>query len=55
VIGKRDGHISWGPSAVLNSAGEVVAHLPLKKTGLPVFDIAGRLQIRESSGAAIPF
>jgi predicted amidohydrolase len=39
VTGQRDGQISWGPTAVLNPAGEVVAQLPLEKTGLLVFDI----------------
>jgi predicted amidohydrolase len=39
VTGERDGRISWGPTAVLNPAGEVVAQLPLEKTGLLVFDI----------------
>ena len=43
VTGKRDGRISWGPTAVLNPAGEVVAQLPLEKTGLLVFDIPCRL------------
>jgi predicted amidohydrolase len=39
VTGERDGRISWGPTAVLNPAGEVVAQLPLETTGLLVFDI----------------
>jgi predicted amidohydrolase len=39
VTGERDGRISWGPTAVLNPAGEVVAQLPLEKTGLLVLDI----------------
>ena len=39
VTGERDGRISWGPTAVLNPAGEVVAQLPLEATGLLVFDI----------------
>jgi predicted amidohydrolase len=39
VTGERDGRISWGPTAVLNPAGAVVAQLPLEKTGLLVFDI----------------
>ena len=43
VTGERDGRISWGPTAVLNPAGEVVAQLPLEKTGLLVFDIPCRL------------
>jgi predicted amidohydrolase len=42
VTGKRDGRISWGPTAVLNPAGEVVAQLALEKTGLLVFDIPCR-------------
>jgi predicted amidohydrolase len=43
VTGERDGRTSWGPTAVLNPAGEVVAQLPLEKTGLLVFDIPCRL------------
>ncbi len=43
VTGERDGRISWSPTAVLNPAGEVVAQLPLEKTGLLVFDIPCRL------------
>jgi predicted amidohydrolase len=43
VTGERDGCISWGPTAVLNPAGEVVAQLPLERTGLLVFDIPQRL------------
>jgi predicted amidohydrolase len=39
VTGERDGLISWGPTAVLNPAGEVVAQLPFEKTGLLVFDL----------------
>lgn len=39
VTGERDGRISWGPTAVLNPAGEVVAQVPLEKPGLLVFDI----------------
>jgi predicted amidohydrolase len=39
VTGERDGRISWGPTAVLNPAGEVVAQLPLESTGLLVFDM----------------
>ena len=43
VTGDRDGRISWGPTAVLNPAGEIVAQLPLEKAGLLVFDIPRRL------------
>lgn len=39
VIGERDGRISWGPTAVLNPAGEVAAQLPLEQPGLLVFDL----------------
>jgi predicted amidohydrolase len=52
VTGERDGRISWGPTAVLNPAGEVLAQLPLEKTGLLTFDIPFRLQSRESSSTA---
>jgi predicted amidohydrolase len=43
VTGERVGRISWGPTAVLNPGGEVVAQLPLEKTGLLIFDIPRRL------------
>ncbi|WP_036292481.1 carbon-nitrogen hydrolase family protein [Methylosinus sp. PW1] len=39
VTGERDGRVAWGPTAVLNPAGEVVAQLPLGEPGLLVFDI----------------
>lgn len=39
VTGERDGRISWGPTAVLNPAGEVAAQLPLGEPGLLVFDL----------------
>jgi predicted amidohydrolase len=42
VTGERDGRISWGPTAVLNPAGDVVAQLPLGMTGLLLFDIPCR-------------
>jgi predicted amidohydrolase len=42
VTGERDGCISWGPTAVLNPAGAVVAQLPLEKPGLLLFDIPCR-------------
>jgi predicted amidohydrolase len=38
VTGERDGRIAWGPTAVLNRQGEVVAQLPLEEPGLLVFD-----------------
>lgn len=42
VTGERDGRVSWGPTAILNPAGEVVAQLPLEQTGLLLFDIPCR-------------
>jgi predicted amidohydrolase len=42
VTGEREGRVAWGPTAVLNPAGEVVAQLPLERTGLLVFDIPCR-------------
>lgn len=39
VTGERDGRVAWGPTAVLDPAGEVVAQLPLDQTGLLVVDI----------------
>ena len=39
VTGARDGRVAWGPTAVLDPAGEVVAQLPLDTTGLLVFDL----------------
>ena len=42
VIGEHGDSISWGPTAVINPSGEVIAQLPLEKTGLLVFDIPVR-------------
>jgi len=39
VTGERDGRIAWGPTAVLNPEGQVVAQLPLDEAGLLVFDM----------------
>lgn len=39
VTGARDGRVAWGPTAILNPAGEVVAQLPLNAPGLLVFDL----------------
>lgn len=41
VTGEREERISWGPTAVLNPAGDVVAQLPLEAPGLLVFDSPG--------------
>lgn len=43
VTGELDGRICWGPTAVLNPAGEVVAQLPLEKPGLLIMDIPCRM------------
>lgn len=39
VTGERDGCVAWGPTAVLNPEGHVVAQLPLGEPGLLVFDV----------------
>lgn len=39
VTGERDGRVSWGPTAILNPAGQVAAQLPLDRPGLLVFDL----------------
>ena len=39
VTGEREGRIAWGPTAVINPAGNVVAQLPLERPGLLVFDV----------------
>ncbi len=39
VTGERDDCISFGPTAILDPAGEVVAQLPLNSPGLLVFDL----------------
>lgn len=39
VTGERDGRIAWGPTAVLDPQGQVVAQLPLDAPGLLLFDL----------------
>jgi predicted amidohydrolase len=39
VTGEREGCVAWGPTAVINPAGEVAAQLPLEAPGLLIFDI----------------
>ena len=39
VTGERDGRLAWGPTAVLSPTGQVVASLPLGKTGLLIYDV----------------
>jgi predicted amidohydrolase len=41
VTGERDGRIAWGPTAVLDPDGQVVAQLPLEEPGLLIFDFPG--------------
>jgi predicted amidohydrolase len=40
VTGERDGRISYGPSAVIDPEGNVVAQVPLLQTGMVVADIS---------------
>jgi predicted amidohydrolase len=39
VTGERDDSVAWGPTAVLNPAGEIAAQLPLGAPGLLLFDL----------------
>lgn len=39
VTGERDGMVAWGPTAVIDPAGEVVAQLPMDQPGLLIFDL----------------
>ncbi|MFK0207215.1 carbon-nitrogen hydrolase family protein [Agrobacterium sp. NPDC090283] len=39
VTGERDDCVGWGPTAVLNPAGQVVAQLPLEQLGLLIYDM----------------
>lgn len=39
VTGEREDRVSWGPTALLDQRGEVVAHLPLGQPGVLVADI----------------
>ncbi|HEY9234763.1 MAG TPA: carbon-nitrogen hydrolase family protein [Phenylobacterium sp.] len=39
VTGVRGDRVAWGPTAVLNPAGDVVAQLPLDAPGLLFFDL----------------
>jgi predicted amidohydrolase len=39
VTGERDGRVAWGPTAILNPSGEVIAQLPLDAPGLLVFEM----------------
>ncbi len=44
VTGTRGGRVAWGPTAVLNPAGEVAAQLPLDAPGLLFFDLPHEVQ-----------
>lgn len=39
VTGERGGRVAWGPTALLNPDGEVVAQLPLERPGVLVADV----------------
>jgi len=39
VTGAREGRVAWGPTAIINPAGEVVAQLPLDAPSLLLFDM----------------
>ena len=39
VTGERDGCVAWGPTAVLNPVGHIMAQLPLQRPGLLIFDM----------------
>lgn len=39
VTGERDGRIAYGPTSAINPDGEVVAQVPLMKTGIVVIEI----------------
>jgi predicted amidohydrolase len=39
ITGDRDGRISYGPTAVINPSGKVVAQVPLMQTGMVVVDV----------------
>jgi len=39
IFGERDGHVSWGPTAVINPGGQVAAQLPPGRAGLLHFDL----------------
>ncbi|MGV2114594.1 carbon-nitrogen hydrolase family protein [Agrobacterium salinitolerans] len=39
VTGEREDYVGWGPTAVLNPGGQVVAQLPLEQRGLLIYDM----------------
>jgi predicted amidohydrolase len=39
VTGEQDDCVSWGPTAVLNPAGEIAIQLPLGQEGMLLFDV----------------
>ncbi len=40
ITGERDDYISYGPTAVIDPSGTVVAQVPLLETGMVVAEIA---------------
>lgn len=42
VTGQRDGRVSYGPTALIDSTGSVVAQVPLMTTGMVVAEFAPR-------------
>jgi predicted amidohydrolase len=42
VTGERDDRVAWGPTALLDAQGAVVAQLPLDAPGLLVAEVPGR-------------
>ncbi|MGP4804247.1 carbon-nitrogen hydrolase family protein [Agrobacterium cavarae] len=39
VTGQRDGNMAWGPTAIIDPSGQVVAQLPLEEAGLLIYDL----------------
>lgn len=39
IVGERDGRISYGPTAVIDPNGTIVAQVPLLTTGVVVVEI----------------
>jgi predicted amidohydrolase len=54
VTGASDGRVAWGPTAVLNPAGEVVAQLPLDAPGLLLFDMPASATAQQAAPAITP-
>jgi predicted amidohydrolase len=48
VTGQRDGRVSYGPSAVIDPAGNVVAQVPLLQTGIVIASIEAHREHRNA-------